>query len=254
MYKLVVPLKRVLDHHLKVRICPDGKALDLAGQKMAINPFDEVALEEALRLRERGLECEIVVVSCGTEESQDVLRHALALGADRAVLIESADALQPLAIARVLKGFVEREAASLVLCGKQAIDDDAAQVGPMLAAMLGWPQGCFVTEVHVEPARVQVKCAVDGGEETLELLLPAVLTVDLHLNTPRFASLMNVMKARRAQIETLAAAHLGLDLDPRLEIQAYQAPPSRPTGHTLPTAEALLAALAARGLLRQGAA
>lgn len=254
MYKLVVPLKRVLDPHLKVRIRPDGKALDVAGQKMTINPFDEVALEEALRLRERGLECEIVVVSCGADECHDVLRHALALGADRAVLIESADALQPLAIARVLKAFVAREAASLVLCGKQAIDDDAAQVGPMLAAMLGWPQGCFVTAVQVEKACARVNCAIDGGEETLELLLPAVLTVDLHLNTPRFASLMNVMKARRMQIETFATTHLELDLAPRLETLAYQTPPPRPAGCTLPTAEALLAALAERGILRQGAA
>lgn len=254
VHKIVVPLKRVLDHNLKVRILPDAQGLDLAGQKMAMNPFDEVALEEAIRLRERGLSCEVVAVSCGVVDAHDVLRQALALGADRAVLLESKAVLQPLAIARVLKAFVEREAASLVLCGKQAIDDDSAQVGPMLAAMLGWPQACFATEISVADGHAHVTSAIDGGEEVLQLQLPAVITAELHLNTPRFASLLNVMKARRAAIETVAAESLALDLVPRLEVLGYQMPPPRPAGNRLHATDALIRELAERGFLQRGSA
>lgn len=253
--KLMVPVKRVLDPNLKARLRADGQGVELAGQKMAMNPYDEVALEESIRLRERGCASEVVVVSCGDRSSEDTLRHALALGADRAILVEVAQPLQALAVARVLRKIVEREKPAIVLCGKQAIDDDAGQVGPMLAAMLGWPQACFATQIEADKGTVQLSVAAEGGEERLALALPAVLTVELHLNIPRFASLANVMKARRVVIETIQASALGLDLAPRLLVDQYRAPPSRPPGQRLDSVEALLDCLRARGVLenREGA-
>lgn len=252
MLKLVVPVKRVLDHNLKVRLRHDGQGVDLAGQKMALNPFDEVALEEAVRLKERGLANQVVAVSCGDRACEETLRHALALGADRAVLIESDASLQPLAVARLLRKLVEQEVPSLVICGKQAIDDDAAQVGPMLAAMLGWPQACFATRIEIEGDCVVATSAIDGGEETLELGMPAVVTAELHLNVPRFASLANVMKARRLPIEILRADSFDLDLVSRLEYVAFGEPLPRPAGQRLASVGALLEELGSKGLLKRG--
>lgn len=247
--KILVPLKRVLDHSIKPRPDQDGRHVDLAGQKMVINPFDEVALEEAVRLKENGLAREIVVASCGEAACQDVLRHALALGADRAVLLQSEAALQPLAVARGLRGLVEREAPDLVICGKQAIDDDAAQVGPMLAAMLGWPQATFAVRVEPGNGHLRVTRALDGCEETIELGLPALVSAELHLNQPRYASLVNVMKARRMSIEILPVVSMGLDLAPRLEQLGLAEPAPRRSGRQLDGVADLLACLQSEGVL-----
>ncbi|WP_026259088.1 electron transfer flavoprotein subunit beta/FixA family protein [Uliginosibacterium gangwonense] len=252
--KVLVPVKRVLDPNIKVRWRADGQGLDLAGQKMCMNPFDEVALEEAVRLKERGQADEVVVVTCGEAVCQDVLRHALALGADRAVLVESDAALEPLAVASVLRAVAQREAADLVLCGKQAIDDDAAQVGPMLAAMLGWPQACFATRLECEADRLIVECALDGCTDTLSVSLPALVSAELHLNQPRYASLVNVMKARRAPIETLLARDLGLDLAPRIPQIACAEPPSRDAVRILSSVAELDEALRQKGVLAEGCA
>jgi len=252
--KVLVPVKRVLDPNIKVRWRADGQGLDLAGQKMCMNPFDEVALEEAVRLKERGLAAEVVAVTCGEAICQDVLRHALALGADRAVLLESELALEPLAVAKVLRVVAEREKADLVLCGKQAIDDDAAQVGPMLAAMLGWPQACFATRLELEENRLIVECALDGCTDTLALTLPALVSAELHLNQPRYASLVNVMKARRAPIETLLVRNLGLDLVPRILQTACAEPPSRAAVRLCASVAELDEALRQKAVLGEGCA
>lgn len=254
MLKILVPLKRVLDHSIKPRPGLDGLHVDLAGQKMVMNPFDEVALEEAVQLKEKGLASEIVVASCGEATCQDVLRHALALGADRAILLQSEAALQPLAVARVLRVLVEREAPDLVICGKQAIDDDAAQVGPMLAAMLGWPQATFAVRIEPGNGLLRVTRALDGCEETVELGLPALVSAELHLNLPRYASLVNVMKARRMNIETLPVASMGLDLAPRLVHLGLVEPAPRRSGRQLDGAADLLACLQSAGLLGEAQA
>lgn len=252
--KVLVPVKRVLDPNIKVRWRADGQGLDLAGQKMCMNPFDEVALEEAIRLKEQGQVAEVVAVSCGEAICQDVLRHALALGADRAVLVECQQVLEPLAVAKLLRVVAEREAVDLVLCGKQAIDDDAAQVGPMLAAMLGWPQACFATRLELEAHRLIVECALDGCTDTLALTLPALVSAELHLNQPRYASLVNVMKARRAPIETLLAHDLGLDLAPRIRQTRCAEPPSRAAVRICSSVAELDEALCQIGVLAEGCA
>lgn len=228
--KILVAVKRVVDYNIKVRIKPDGSDVDIDGLKMSVNPFDENAIEEALRLKEQGKASEIVAVSLGTAAHQDVLRHALAMGVDRAVLVESSTVLQPLGVAKLLKAVVEREQPDLILLGKQAIDDDAGQVGQMLAALLGYPQGTFISAMHIAGNEVVVTREVDGGTEELALALPAVVTADLRLNEPRFVKLPNLMLARKKPLETLNAAEFGIDIEPRLTLLRASEPPARKPG------------------------
>lgn len=222
--KILVPIKRVLDASSRVRIRADGQGVDLAGLKMSMNPFDEIALEEALRLREAGQASELVLVSCGTAACQETLRTGLAMGADRAILVETEAVLQPLGVAKLLKWIALRETPDLVLMGKQAIDDDANQTGQMLAAMLGWPQACFASQLGVTETALEVRREVDAGTEVLGMSLPAVVTADLRLNVPRYATLPNIMKARKKEIEILAADSLGVDCRPRLQVLKVEAP------------------------------
>ncbi len=228
--KVLVPVKRVVDYNVKVRVRSDNSGVDLNGVKMAINPFDEIAVEEAVRLRESQQATEVVVVSCGGPTSQETLRTALAMGADRAILVESDAELQPLAVAKLLKAVVDREQPSLVICGKQAIDDDANQTGQMLAALMGVGQATFASKLVVDGAAIQVTREVDGGLETLALGLPAVITADLRLNEPRYATLPNIMKAKKKPLEVLAAASLGVDVAPRLRHGRHEEPAPRKGG------------------------
>ena len=228
--KVLVPVKRVVDYNVKVRVRSDNSGVDLNGVKMAINPFDEIAVEEAVRLRESQQATEVVVVSCGGPTSQETLRTALAMGADRAILVESDAELQPLAVAKLLKAVVDREQPSLVICGKQAIDDDANQTGQMLAALMGVGQATFASKLVVDGAAIQVTREVDGGLETLALGLPAVVTADLRLNEPRYATLPNIMKAKKKPLEVLAAAGLGVDVTPRLRHGRHEEPAPRKGG------------------------
>lgn len=250
--KILVLVKRVMDHNLKPRLRSDARGVELAGQKMVMNPFDEVALEEAIRLKEKGLAREVIVLSCGAAACQDVLRHGLALGADRAVLLETDAELQSLALARLVRQWVERDKPDLVLCGKQAIDDDAAQLGPQLAAMLGWPQATFAVRIEFDDGKLRVSRALDGCEETWEMALPALVSVELHLNQPRYASLVNVMKARRALIETMPAASFAGDLAPRLESLGLSEPPPRRAGRRLESPGELIDCLREEGFLKGG--
>ena len=228
--KVLVPVKRVVDYNVKVRVRSANSGVDLTGVKMAINPFDEIAVEEAVRLRESQQATEVVVVSCGGPTSQETLRTALAMGADRAILVESDAELQPLAVAKLLKAVVDREQPSLVICGKQAIDDDANQTGQMLAALMSVGQATFASKLVVDGAAIQVTREVDGGLETLALGLPAVITADLRLNEPRYATLPNIMKAKKKPLEVLAAAGLGVDVTPRLRHGRHEEPAPRKGG------------------------
>src|SRR4030095_4056874 len=214
--KLLVPVKRVIDFNVKVRVRPDGSGVETANVKMSMNPFDEIAVEEAVRLREKGVATEVVVVSCGLAACQETLRTALAIGADRAILVETDAELQPLAVAKLLKALLEKEQPQLLILGKQAIDDDANQTGQMLAALLDWPQATFASKVDVAGATATVKREVDGGLETIEIKLPAIVTTDLRLNTPRYATLPNIMKAKKKPLEVLKPDALGVDVAPRL--------------------------------------
>jgi electron transfer flavoprotein beta subunit len=228
--KLLIPIKRVVDYNVKVRVKPDGTGVDTANAKMSMNPFDEIAVEEAVRLREKGVATEIVVVSCGPTACQETLRTALAIGADRAILVEATGELQPLAVAKLLKAVVDREQPQLAILGKQAIDDDSNQVGQMLAALLDWPQATFASKIDVEGSRLRVKREVDGGLETLEMSLPAVVTTDLRLNEPRYATLPNIMKAKKKPLEVLKPDELGVDVSPRLSTLKVVEPPKRKGG------------------------
>ena len=228
--KILVSVKRVLDYNVKVRVSPDGRGVDLANVKMSMNPFDEIAVEEAVRLKEAGVATDVVAVSCGTSKCQETLRTALAIGADRAILIESDVELQPLAVAKLLKALVEKEQPQIVFCGKQAIDDDANQTGQMLAALMGWPQATFASKVVVKDNTATVTREVDGGLETLVLRLPAVITTDLRLNEPRYVTLPNIMKAKKKPLETIAPETLGVDVTPRLETLAVAEPSKRTAG------------------------
>jgi electron transfer flavoprotein beta subunit len=228
--KILVAVKRVVDYNIKVRIKPDGSDVDIDGVKMSVNPFDENAIEEALRLKEQGKASEVVAVSLGTAANQDVLRHALAMGVDRAILVESAAELQPLGVAKLLKAVVEREQPDLIILGKQAIDDDAGQAGQMLAALLNYPQGTFISAIAIEGGEAVVTREVDGGTEKLALALPAVVTADLRLNEPRFVKLPNLMLARKKPIETLSAAELAANIEPRLKLLQVSEPPARKPG------------------------
>ena len=241
--KILVPIKRVVDYNVKVRVKPDGSGVDTANVKMSMNPFDEIAVEEAVRLKEKGIATEIVAVSCGIAACQETLRTALALGADRAILVETDADLQPLAVAKLLRAVVDKEQPKVVLLGKQAIDDDANQTGQMLAALLGWPQGCFASKVDVAGDRVTVKREVDGGLETIEAALPIIVTADLRLNEPRYATLPNIMKAKKKPLETVTPAALGVDVAPRLTTLKVVEPPKRKGGGRVADVAELVAKL-----------
>jgi len=228
--KVLVGVKRVVDANVKVRVKGDGTGVETANVKMSMNPFDEIGVEEAIRLKERGVASEVVAVSAGAAACQETLRTALAMGADRGVLIETEAELQPLAVAKLLKAVVEREGPRLVILGKQAIDDDSNQTGQMLAALLGWPQGTFASKLALDGERLAVTREVDGGLETVALALPAVVTTDLRLNEPRYASLPNIMKAKKKPLETLTPAQLGVDVAPRLTTLRVVEPPPRQAG------------------------
>jgi len=230
--KILVPVKRVVDFNVKIRVKPDGSGVELANVKMSMNPFDEIAVEEAIRLKEKGLASEIVAVSIGPAKSQETIRTALAMGADRGILIETEDGavLEPLAVAKLLKAIVADEQPGLVILGKQAIDDDCNQTGQMLAALLGWPQATFASKVVLEDGTALVTREVDGGLETLKMKLPAVVTTDLRLNEPRYASLPNIMKAKKKPLDVKKASDLGVDIAPRLKVVQTAEPPTRKSG------------------------
>jgi len=228
--KILVAVKRVVDYNVKVRVKSDGTGVDLANVKMSMNPFDEIAIEAAVRLKEAGLASEVVAVSCGAAACQETLRTALALGADRAILVETAVELQSLAVAKLLKAIVSREQPQLVILGKQAIDDDANQTGQMLAALLGWPQATFASKLNIEPQRAVVTREIDGGLETLQVSLPAVITADLRLNEPRYATLPNIMKAKKKPLDTVTPEALGVDPSPRLTTLKVVEPVKRQGG------------------------
>ncbi len=228
--KILVPVKRVVDYNVKVRVKSDGSGVELGGVKMSMNPFDEIAVEEAVRLKEKGVATEIVAVSMGVAQCQETIRTALAMGADRGILVETSAELQPLAVAKVLKVLAERETPQLVIMGKQAIDDDMNATGQMLAALLGWPQGTFASKIAIEGETATVTREVDGGLETVALKLPAIVTTDLRLNEPRYASLPNIMKARKKPIETVKPEDLGVDPSPRLKVVKVEEPPRRKAG------------------------
>jgi len=230
--KVLVPVKRVVDYNVKVRVKSDGTGVDIANVKMSMNPFDEIAVEEAVRLKEKGAVTEVIAVSCGVTQCQETLRTAMAIGADRAILVETpADVeLQPLAVAKLLKALVDKEGPSLVILGKQAIDDDCNQTGQMLAALTGMPQGTFASKVEVAGDKVNVTREVDGGLETVSLSLPAVVTTDLRLNEPRYVTLPNIMKAKKKQLDTVKPEDLGVDVKPRLKTLKVAEPPKRGAG------------------------
>jgi len=228
--KILVPVKRVIDYNVKIRVKSDGSGVDLANVKMSMNPFDEIAVEEAVRIKERGEASEVVAVSIGPVKAQDTLRTALAMGADRAILVKTDSVVEPLGVAKVLKRVVENEAADLVIMGKQAIDDDSNQSGQMLAGLLGWPQGTFASKIKLADGKIKVVREVDGGLETLLLPKPAVITTDLRLNEPRYASLPNIMKAKKKPIDETTPEALGVDIAPRLEVLAVVEPKAREAG------------------------
>ena len=241
--KVVVAIKRVVDYNVKVRVKSDGSGVDLANVKMSMNPFDEIAIEEAVRLREKGVVSEIVAVSCGVTACQETLRTAMAIGADRAILIETDVELQPLAVAKLLKAVVDREQPGLILLGKQAIDDDCNQTGQMLAALAGVPQATFASKVEVAEGHATVTREIDGGLETLKLTLPAIVTSDLRLNEPRYVTLPNIMKAKKKPLETLKPADLGVDVTPRIKTLKVSEPPQRGAGVKVPDVATLVSKL-----------
>ena len=228
--KILVPVKRVVDYNVKVRVRTDGSGVETAGVKMSMNPFDEIAVEEAIRLKEKGVATEVVAVSLGVAQCAETIRTALAMGADRGILVESDADLQPLAVAKMLAAIVRQEDPKLVILGKQAIDDDMSATGQMLAALLGWPQGTFASKLVIDGGRIAVTREVDGGLETVDLALPAIVTTDLRLNEPRYASLPNIMKARKKPIATMTPADLGVDPAPRLTVLGVAEPPKRKAG------------------------
>jgi electron transfer flavoprotein beta subunit len=242
--KILVPVKRVVDYNVKVRVKSDGTGVDIANVKMSMNPFDEIAVEEAVRLKEKSVATEIIAVSCGDAKCQETLRTAMAIGADRGILVETTEELQPLAVAKLLKALVDKEQPQLVILGKQAIDDDANQTGQMLAALADLPQATFASKVEVSGTdangRVQVTREVDGGLETISLSLPAVITTDLRLNEPRYVTLPNIMKAKKKQLDTLKPEDLGVDVKPRLKTLKVSEPPKRGAGIKVPDVATLV--------------
>ncbi len=238
--KVLVPVKRVVDYNVRIRVKADGSGVDLANVKMSMNPFDEIAVEEAVRLKEAGTATGIVAVSIGPKDAEQTLRTALAMGADRAILVRTDAQAEPLAVAKLLRGIVEREEPGLVIMGKQAIDDDCGQTGQMLATLLGWAQGTFASRLELDGDHALVTREVDGGLRTVRLRMPAVVTTDLRLNEPRYASLPNIMKARRKPLETLTPEELGVDMTPHLEILKVEEPPARKAGVIVESAEELV--------------
>ncbi|HSC00586.1 MAG TPA: electron transfer flavoprotein subunit beta/FixA family protein [Burkholderiaceae bacterium] len=241
--KVLVPVKRVVDYNVKVRVKSDGTGVDIANVKMSMNPFDEIAVEEAMRLKEKGVVTEIVAVSCGVAQCQETLRTAMAIGADRAILVETADELQPLAVAKLLKALLDKEKPGLVILGKQAIDDDCNQTGQMLAALAGLPQATFASKVVVEGGDASVTREVDGGLETVKVKLPAIVTTDLRLNEPRFIKLPDIMKAKSKPLESFKPADLGVDVAPRIKTLKVAEPPKRGAGVKVPDVATLVAKL-----------
>lgn len=238
--KILVPVKRVVDFNVKIRVKADNTGIELANVKQSMNPFDEIAIEEAVRIKERGEATEVVAVSIGPAKAQDTLRTALAIGADRAILIAADEQVEPLAVAKLLKAVVEAEDPQLVVLGKQAIDDDSNQTGQMLAALLGWPQGTFASKVELSDGAVDVTREVDGGLETIKLDLPAIITTDLRLNEPRYPSLPNIMKAKKKPLDTKSPADFGVETKPRLEVLKTTEPPKREAGIIIDTVPALV--------------
>ena len=238
--KILVPVKRVVDYNVKVRVKSDGSGVDIANVKMSMNPFDEIAVEEAVRLKEKGIATEVIAVSCGVTQCQETLRTAMAIGADRAILVETTEELQPLAVAKLLKALMDKEQPGLVILGKQAIDDDANQTGQMLAALAGLPQATFANKVEVAGDKVNVTREVDGGLETLSLTLPAIITTDLRLNEPRYVTLPNIMKAKKKTLETVKPEDLGVDVKPRIKTLKVSEPAKRGAGIKVPDVATLV--------------
>ena len=246
--KILVPVKRVLDYNVKPRVKADGTGVDLANVKMSMNPFDEIGVEEAIRLKEKGVATEIIAVSVGPAKAQETLRTALAMGADRAILVQTDDAVEPLALAKIFKAIADAEQPGLVILGKQAIDDDNNQTGQMLAALTGWAQGTFASAVNVDGDHVNVTREVDGGLETVKLKLPAIVTTDLRLNEPRYASLPNIMKAKSKPLDTKTPADYGVDTAPRVKVVKVSEPPVRSAGVKVADVDELVAKLKAMGV------
>ena len=246
--KVLVPVKRVIDYNVKVRVKADGSGVDLANVKMSMNPFDEIAVEEAIRLKEKGIATEVVVVSIGVKQAQETLRTALAMGADRAILVETDEEVEPLAVAKILKAIADEEQPGLVLLGKQSISDDSNQTGQMLAALMGRPQGTFANTVAVDADSVTVKREIDGGLETVKLTLPAIVTTDLRLNEPRYASLPNIMKAKKKQLDVKTPGDYGVDITPRLTTTKVSEPPVRQAGVKVEDVAALVEKIKALGI------
>ncbi len=247
--KILVPVKRVVDYNVKIRVKPDGSGVDLANVKMSMNPFDEIAVEEAIRLKEKGAATEIVAVSIGPQQAQETIRTALAMGADRGILVQSDPPPEPLAVAKILKGIVEAEKPDLVILGKQAIDDDSNQTGQMLAALLNWPQATFAFKLETGDGFLNVTREIDGGLQTLKLKLPAIITTDLRLNEPRYASLPNIMKAKKKPIDMKSPADYGVDVTPRLEILKTEEPPKRQGGRKVASVAELVDKLKEAGVI-----
>ena len=241
--KVLVPVKRVVDYNVKVRVKSDNTGVDIANVKMSMNPFDEIAVEEAVRLKEKGVATEVIAVSCGVTQCQETLRTAMAIGADRAILVECADELQPLSVAKLLKAIVDKEQPGLVILGKQAIDDDANQTGQMLAALCDLPQATFASKIEVADGKAKVTREVDGGMETVSITLPAIITADLRLNEPRYVTLPNIMKAKKKQLEVVKPADLGVDVTPRLKTLKVVEPPKRTAGIVVKDVATLVAKL-----------
>jgi electron transfer flavoprotein beta subunit len=242
--KVLVPVKRVVDYNVKIRVKADGSGVELANVKMSMNPFDEIAVEEAIRLKEKGAVTEIVAVSIGPAKAQETIRTALAMGADRGILVDTGDdTVEPLAVAKLLKGIVDAEQPGLVILGKQAIDDDSNQTGQMLAALLGWPQGTFASKIAIDGSTLLVTREVDGGLESIKLNMPAIVTTDLRLNEPRYASLPNIMKAKKKPLDTKKPADFGVDVTPRLKVLKTTEPPGRKSGVKVGSVAELVAKL-----------
>ena len=241
--KVLVPVKRVVDYNVKVRVKADGSGVDIANVKMSMNPFDEIAVEEAVRLKEKGVANEVIAVSCGVTQSQETLRTALAMGADRGILVKVDGVVEPLAVAKILKGVVDEEKPGLVIMGKQAIDDDCNQTGQMLAALLDLPQATFASKVEIADGHAVVTREVDGGSEQLRIALPAVITTDLRLNEPRYVTLPNIMKAKKKQMDIFKPADLGVDVKPHLKMLKVSEPPKRGAGVKVPDVATLVAKL-----------
>jgi electron transfer flavoprotein beta subunit len=238
--KIIVPVKRVVDYNVTVRVKSDGSGVDIGNVKMSMNPFDEIAVEEAVRLKEKGMATEVVAVSCGVTQCQETLRTAMAIGADRGILVETSEELQPLAVAKLLKALVDKEQPGLVILGKQAIDDDCNQTGQMLAALGDWPQATFASKLEVVDGKANVTREVDGGSEMLTLTLPAIMTTDLRLNEPRYVTLPSIMKSKKKPLETIKPEDLGVDVSPRIQTLKVVEPPQRGAGIKVPDVATLV--------------